>query len=155
VRPKGKEKHLKWTAQLGTTAFGGPVIARGRIFVGTNNERPRDPKVKGDKGVMMCFRVTDGAFLWQILHDKLPDTGANDFPQMGVASTPCVDGERVYYVSNRAELVCADVAGDEKTGKGKVVWTFDMIKQVDVYPCYLANSSPLVVDDLVYALTAN
>ena len=38
--------------------------------------------------------------------------------QAGVASSPGVDGERLYYVNNRWELVCADVAGD--AGKAKI-----------------------------------
>ncbi len=154
VRPKGKERNVKWSAPLGTLAYGGPVVAGGRIFVGTNNNKPRDKSIKGDKGVVMCFRESDGTFLWQIVHDKLGEED-QDFPTQGVASTPWVEGDRLYYVSNRCELVCADTAGDEKTGKGKIIWSFDMIKELDVFPCYLANSSPLVVGDLVCALTSN
>jgi outer membrane protein assembly factor BamB len=152
---KNKEKNLKWSARLGTMAYGGPVIAGGRIFVGTNNEKPRDPKITGDKGVMMCFRESDGAFLWQIVHDKLPDSHNMDTPVHGVASIPAVDGDRLYYVSNRCQLVCADVKGDPATGKGKVLWTYDMIKELGVYPCYLANCSPLIIDDLVFVGTSN
>jgi outer membrane protein assembly factor BamB len=155
VRPKGKEKNVKWAVALGSRAYGGPVIAGGRIFVGTNNEKPRDPKIKGDKGVVMCFRESDGKFLWQIIHDKLADGEVNDFPREGIASTPCVEGDRLYYLSNRCELVCADVAGYEATGKGKILWTYDMIKELDVFPCQLVNSSPLVLGDLVYAITGN
>src|SRR5262245_20470381 len=43
---KGKEQNVKWVARLGGTAFGGPVVAGGKVFVGTNNDKPRDPKVK-------------------------------------------------------------------------------------------------------------
>src|SRR5439155_3847619 len=121
------------SAALGGHAYGGPVIAGGRIFVGTNNEEPRDRKVRGDKGVLMCFREKDGKFLWQIVHDKLPTGDLNDYARQGIISTPAVEGERVYYVSNRAELVCADVAGDEKTGKGKIKWKYDMIKELNVF----------------------
>ena len=35
---KGKEKNIKWSARLGSMAYGGPVVAGGKIFVGTNNE---------------------------------------------------------------------------------------------------------------------
>ena len=35
--------------------------------------KPRDPAIKGDKGVLMCFDEADGKFLWQAVHDKLPD----------------------------------------------------------------------------------
>src|SRR5437868_2311072 len=96
-----QEKNIKWTARLGSQAYGGPVVADGKIFIGTNNQEPRDPKVTGDKGVMMCFRESDGQFLWQIVHDKLPDPNENDWPQTGICSHPVVEGKRLYYVSNR------------------------------------------------------
>src|SRR5262249_17798459 len=82
-------------------------------------------------------------------HDKLPNAAAYDQPKHGVASVPCIDGDRLYYVSNRCEIVCANVKD------GKAVWTFDMIKELKVVPCYLANSSPIVVEDLGIALTSN
>jgi outer membrane protein assembly factor BamB len=152
---KNKQANIKWQAQLGTMAYGGPVIAGGKIFVGTNNDKPRDPKIKGDKGVVMCFRESDGKFLWQAVHDKLPDPQANDTPKHGVASSPCVDGERLYYVSNRCELVCASTDGDEATGQAKIIWKLDMVKDLGVYPCYLANCSPLVAENLVFVVTGN
>ena len=52
------------------------------------------------------LRESDGAFLWQIVHDKLDDSNI-DPPGIGIASTPAVEGDRLYYVSNRGELVCA------------------------------------------------
>jgi outer membrane protein assembly factor BamB len=152
---KGAEKHVRWSTRLGSNAYGGPVVAGGRVFIGTNNSRPRDPKIKGDKGILLCLRESDGQFLWQAVHDKLPDHDLNDYAEQGVASTPWVDGNRLYYVSNRCELVCADVAGDEKTGKAKILWSYDMVGKLGVFPCQLANSSPLVAGDLVYAITGN
>ena len=104
-------KNIKWVAQLGSQSFGNPVVAGGKIFVGTNNQFERQPKVKGDKGVVMCFREADGKFLWQNVHDKLAAGRVNDWPKQGICSTCNVDGNRVYYVSNRCELVCADVDG--------------------------------------------
>jgi outer membrane protein assembly factor BamB len=156
---KGKEKNVKWKAVLGSNAYGGPTIAGGRIFIGTNNAKPRDPKIEGDKGVLLCLRESDGEFLWQIVHDKL-DFSALDGEYLGIASSPAVDGDHLYYVSNRCELVCADVKGDpDKPGKGKIVWSLDMIKEFNVYPGGLqgglANCSPLVLDDLVYVVTSN
>src|SRR5690242_13937020 len=152
---KGKEKNIKWSAKLGNKALGGPVVAGGRVYIGTN--RSHDPKDEGEKGVVMCFRESDGKFLWQAVHDKMEDnSGAQGF---GIASAPCVDGDRIYYVSNRWEVVCADVAGDETTGKAKILWTLDMIKELKVNPGGLAGSlsicSPLVVEDLVFVVTAN
>jgi outer membrane protein assembly factor BamB len=153
---KGSEKNVKWSARLGTKAYGGPTIAGGRIFVGTNNERPRNPAIKGDRGVLMCFRESDGEFLWQITHAKLPDGEVNDFPREGVASAPAVDDQNVYYVNNRCEIVCADVKGDPaKKGRGKILWKYDMIKELSVFPCQLANCSPLIAGDNVYVVTGH
>ena len=88
-------------------AYGNPVVAGGKVFVGTNNQANRQPKAKGDKGVVMCFREKDGVFLWQLTHNKLQAGRVNDWPQQGICSSPCVEGKRLYYVNNRCELVCA------------------------------------------------
>src|SRR5947209_10195879 len=53
---EGARKNVRWVAELGSTSYGGPVIAGGRVFVGTNNGQPRDASIQGDKGVLMCFR---------------------------------------------------------------------------------------------------
>ncbi len=165
----GKKTNVKWVAQLGSQTYGNAVVAGGMIFVGTNNEGARDPKVTGDKGVVMAFRESDGQFMWQMVHDKLAAGRVNDWPYQGVASSPLVDGDRVYYVSNRAELVCLDTQGfrdkendgpvtDEKLKgetDGDVVWRFDMIEEVGSLPHNLANSSPVMYGDLIYVSTSN
>jgi outer membrane protein assembly factor BamB len=162
-------KNIRWKAALGSHSYGNPVIAGGRIYVGTNNEGLRDPSIKGDKGVLMCFREFDGQFLWQAVHDKLVSGRANDWPQQGIASSPCVEGDRLYYVSNRCELVCADVEGmadgendgpykDEKYGSalsGDFIWVLDMIGELAVFPHNLATSSPLIAGEMVFVLTSN
>ena len=81
---------VKWVVGLGSQAYGNPVIAGGRIFVGTNNEGKRNPKIVGDKGVVMCFRESDGKFLWQAVHDKLTAGRVNDWPEQGVCSSGVV-----------------------------------------------------------------
>src|SRR5262245_16065509 len=156
VREEDGQKNVLWKAKIGKTSYGGPTVAAGKVFVGTNNGSPRDPAIKGDRGVVMCFDAKSGKFLWQAVHDKLDAGQAVDFPDQGIASSPTVEGNRVYYVSNRAEVVCADVDGDkDKPGKARIHWTFDMIKELKVFPCQLAVCSPLVVGDLVYVVTCN
>jgi len=150
---KDAPKNVKWKAQLGNVSYlGGAVVAEGKVFVGTNNERPRAPNVKGDRGVLMCFDEKTGNFLWQIAHEKLKDD-AIDNPRCGLVSTPGVEAGKLYYVSNRCELVCAE------TANGKVVWSLDLIGQLRVYPGglqgSLSTSSPLIVDDLAIVGTSN
>src|SRR5262249_14152309 len=92
-----KKVGLKWTADLGSKAYGGPIIAGGKVFIGTNNDNPRNPKITGDKGVVMCFRESDGKFLWQAVHDKLAAGRVQDWPREGICSSPVVKGNRLYY----------------------------------------------------------
>ncbi len=35
-------KNVKWVAKLGSSAYGNTTIANGKVYVGTNNESPRD-----------------------------------------------------------------------------------------------------------------
>ena len=85
--------------KLGSRAYGGPVMSDGRILIGTNNEFPRDPAIKGDKGVMMCFRREGRLVLWQIVHDKLSRDVSGTGRNKGICSTPCIEGDRFYYTS--------------------------------------------------------
>jgi outer membrane protein assembly factor BamB len=162
-------KNLKWWADVGSQAYAGPVILGGRVFVGTNNDGLMNPKLTKDRGVVMAFDVKDGKFLWQMTHEKLPAGRVNDWPQQGVCSTPYVEGNRLYYTSNRATIVCLDTEGfrdgendgpttgekDSSEIDGDVVWEYDMIKDLDVFPHNLAVSSPLVVDGVLFATTGN
>src|SRR5262245_60013546 len=90
------KKNVKWVAALGSQSYGNPVVAGGKVFVGTNNEGLRDPKQVGDRGVVMAFRESDGEFLWQITHEKLAAGRVNDWPYQGIASSALVEGDRMY-----------------------------------------------------------
>jgi len=144
-----QSKYIKWVADLGSRAYGGPVIAGGQVYVGTNNHVPRDPKIMGDKGVVMCFSEKDGKFLWQIVRDKLPSGQVHDWPEEGICSTPALDGGFIYFVSNRCEVICADVKD------GKIVWNVEMMKDFNVFPHNMSACSPLVAGDTVFVVTAN
>ena len=76
---------------------------------------------------------------------------------MGVCSTATVDGDRVYFVSHRFEVVCLDVNGSAGTqaGEARVLWSFDMQEKVGAFPCDAANGSPLIDGDLLYVQTSN
>jgi len=41
-------KNIKWKAELGTTSYGNPTVADGKVFVGTNNDNPRNAAITGD-----------------------------------------------------------------------------------------------------------
>jgi outer membrane protein assembly factor BamB len=162
-------KNIKWKVQIGSTSYGNPVVAGGKIFLGTNNENPKNPEIKGDKGVLMCFRESDGKFLWQAVTDKLDSGFENDWPEQGVCSSPAVEGKRLYYVSNRGELICLDTEGlmDGKNdgpfqdeahkgpGDADIIWKLDMMKELGVFPHNMTSSSPVIWEDLVFLGTSN
>jgi outer membrane protein assembly factor BamB len=147
------KKNVKWVAKLGSLTYGNPVVAGGQVYVGTNNSLVRNPQEGGDRGVLMCFRESDGRFLWQHTSQKLPES-SKDWPETGVCSAPLVEGDRLYYVTNRYELVCLDVHGDAK-GNAKSIWKFDMIKELGVSPHFKAATSPASYGGLVFAGTSN
>jgi outer membrane protein assembly factor BamB len=161
--------NIKWVSELGSQTYGNPVVSGGMVFVGTNNELLRDPEQPGDRGVLMAFRESDGEFLWQQTHTKLESGRANDWPFQGVASSPLVEGESLYYTTNRGVVMAVDIQGfrdgendgfvtdEELTGEfdADVIWAFDMLEEVGAYPHNLANSSPVMAGDLIYVSTSN
>jgi outer membrane protein assembly factor BamB len=163
------KQNIKWKADLGSTSYGNPVVAAGKVFAGTNNDNPKNPAITGDKGILMCFRESDGQFLWQAVSDKLESGKENDWPGQGVCSSPTVDGKRIYYVTNRGELVCLDVEGfadgkndgpfQDERYKGAtdadIIWKLDMMKELAVFQHNMANSSPTVWGEMLFLETSN
>lgn len=104
-------KNIKWVAKLGNETHSTPVIANGRVFIGTNNHDPRDPKHEGDRGVLMCFEEATGKFLWQLVVPKREEDKYHDWTNCGIPSPATVEGDRVYVVDNRGAVLCLDVQG--------------------------------------------
>jgi outer membrane protein assembly factor BamB len=163
------KKNIKWVSELGSQAYGNPVVAGGYVLVGTNNEGPRDPNIKGDKGILMAFRESDGQFMWQAVHDKLAAGRALDWPFQGICSSPLIENGIVYYVSNRGELMAVDLDGfrdgsndgpfkEEKLTRevdADILWKFDMMDELGVMQHNMANSSPVAYENLILISTSN
>ena len=172
-------KNIKWKIQLGSEAHSTPVITKGKIFIGTNNEIPRDPKYKGDRGVFMCLNEADGSLLWQLVVPKLSKDKYQDWPKAGIVSTPVVDGDRVYIMDNRVEIMCLDINGlangndgpfqdesklltpaeSEPVSLGKldadIIWVFNVLTNADTYPHDGACASPILLGDNLYFNSCN
>lgn len=104
-------RNIRWLAKLGTQSHSTPIVAGGRVYIGTNNAEPRDPKHQGDRGVLMCFDEKTGQFLWQLVVPKREEDPYFDWPKTGMSSPATVEGERVYIVNNRGEVMCLDARG--------------------------------------------
>jgi outer membrane protein assembly factor BamB len=171
--------NVLWTAKLGTHSYSTPVIARGKVLLGTNNDVPRDPRHRGDRGVLLCLDEKDGSLVWQLVVPKIAEDRFSDWPSTGIASSPTVDGERVYVVTNRGEVACLDLDGlaDGNDGpyrdEGRhmapadqpamepgptdadIIWLFDAVKELGIHQHDAAHCSPLVLGGHVYACTSN
>ncbi len=162
-------RNVRWTARLGSQTYASPTVSGDKVFIGTNNDGNYDPGQSGDRGALLAFRASDGAFLWQHTSEKLPSGGVNDWPYVGVCSTPLVEGDRLFFVNNRDELISLDTEGfrdGENDGPYKeetatndrnadVVWKLDMMDKLGVFPHNASNSSPVVLGDLLFVGTSN
>jgi len=154
-------KNIKWKAKLGSMTFAAPVVANGLVWIGTNNENPRDQNLTNTAGVLMCFRESDGQFLYQYLSPALQGP-AYDQARTGYPSSPLIEGDQLWLVTTRAEVVCLDI-GLLNRGEGfpKERWKLDMIDELGVVPrravmggggiCSIAAS----YRDLIYVITGN
>jgi outer membrane protein assembly factor BamB len=174
-------RNIKWAVRLGTETHSTPVVAGGRVYIGTNNGEPRDPKHQGDRGVLMCFNEADGKLLWQLVVPKREEDPYHDWPKSGLSSPATVEGDRVYVVDNRGVVLCLDVAGlsngndgpfrDEgayMTPRGTnapaqphqpgpmdadILWTCDLTREAGIWSHDSAHSSILIRGDHLYLNT--
>ena len=168
--------NIKWRVRLGSQTYGTPVVADGQLYVGTNNGAgylERYPR-STDLGCLLCFRESDGEFLWQFSAEKLPIGRVHDWPLQGLGGSPLVEGKRLWVVSNRWEVVCLDTQGFrdgendgpyqdepvESEWEADVIWKFDLIGQLGVHP-HPAGMGPdrrcslAAWGDRIYVVTGN
>ena len=170
--------NVKWVAKLGSQAYGNTTVSNGKVFVGTNNESPRDERHIGDRGIVYCLDEETGKLIWQLTVPKLGAGKVSDWEYLGICSSPAVEGDRVYVVANRSEILCLDTEGLKNgnqgfQGEGKfmvdkgkeplelkdtdadVIWRFDLREELGVFPHNIASSSVLILGDLVFCTTSN
>ncbi|MGB6219653.1 PQQ-binding-like beta-propeller repeat protein [Haloferula sp.] len=172
-------KNILWATKLGSQTYGNTVVADGRVYVGTNNEVPRNPKQTGDRGVLMVFDEKTGDFLWQLIIPKLGAGKVSDWEYVGLCSSPVVQGDKAYIVTNRGEVVCLDTAGMSNGNAGPfkdeakystadpaqpyevgpesadIIWIYDMREELGVFPHNVSSCSPVIVDGILYTATSN
>ena len=172
-------KNIKWIADLGTETYSTPVVSGGRVLIGTNNNIPRDPRHKGDRGVLLCLDEKDGSLCWQLVVPKLIPDLYRDWPRSGICSPATVEGDKVYIVSNRGEVMCLDLNGlangndgpyrdearhmtpqkDEPIELSKtdadIIWLFDIRNSAGVHQHDSAHSSILLHGQYLYVNTSN
>ena len=171
--------NVKWHVPLGSQSYGTPIVSQGRVLIGTNNDRPRDPRHQGDRGVMMCLAEGDGHMLWQLVSPKMEDDPYLDWPKAGMASSPSVEGDRIYTLTNRGEVVCLSIDGlahgnrgpylDEArhmTPRGEplmatgpldadIIWMCDLVQEAGIHLHDQTEGSLLIDGNLLYVNSCN
>lgn len=166
-----QSKNIRWVARLGSQTYGAPVVAGGKVFCGTNNGAGYLPGYPAsvDLGCLLAFDARTGRFLWQLSREKLPTGQAHDWPEVGICSSPYVEADRLWIVTNRAEVLCLDTEGfsdGENDGpyqqepiqteqEADIVWIFDMMQEVGSRPHNMASCSPIGVGELLFVCTGN
>ena len=172
-------KNVKWIAKLGSQSYGNPTVADGRVYVGTNNDCPRDPRFKGDRSCVYCLDEKTGELIWQLNVPKLGTGKVSDWEFLGICSSPAIEGDRVYLVTNRCEVMCLDADGmaDGNDGPFKdegaympdngkppmevaatdadIIWKLDMIDACGVFPHNITSCSVLIAGDRIWTATSN
>ena len=93
----------------------------------------------------------------------------HDWPDLGVCAAPLVDGERLWYVSNRGEVVCLDTEGfrdgendgpvvdEDPVGEREadVIWRLNMMRELGVSQHNMCSCSVTAVGDYLFVITGN
>jgi outer membrane protein assembly factor BamB len=173
-----------WELKLGSHTYTIPTIDRGRVYIGANDsgvERPGYKPTGG--GVLLCVDQTTSKLIWRLSSPRyfagVKPPYHFDQWNCGICSGPVVDGDRVYVISGRGEILCLDREGqvngndgpylDElgymgitnaldiklEPKDGDIIWKYDLIPELDVVPHDVCGSTLLVHGDLLYACTSN
>ena len=122
---------LVWTATGLGNGYGSMAVVGTRVFAqGTRNNR----------SIVVAYNRADGKELWS----KALGPAGNDDRGPGPRSTPTVDGDRVYILTENGDLACL------KSQDGTAVWQRNILKDFGGRNInWLLSESPLVDGDHV------
>jgi outer membrane protein assembly factor BamB len=127
--PEGGPKRV-WLFREGGLGYSGFSVVKGRLFT---------MGARGNQEFLIVLNAEDGKELWATPVGGTYDNNWGDGPR----STPTVDGDRVYVLGAKGDLVCAAVAD------GKVLWKTTAAKFGGAIPGWGYCESVLVDGDQV------
>jgi len=183
----GDSPYVKWKVRVGATTWGNPTTTAGRVFVGT----------AGNGGELKCIDAATGALRWEFVSpprtfptplrpEKWERYSSWDYLAMthaqtrwGICSSATVDGDRVYILNQRGEVVCLDLGGladgnqgpftDEAKykagetgtaaalgpGDADIVWVYDLWTELTIRPADTFSNAGVIHGDVLYISTCN
>jgi outer membrane protein assembly factor BamB len=154
-------RNIRWKARVGSIAFADPVVADGMVWIGSNNWRPWHTSTTNEAATLLGFRERDGFPLCE--HVMPPLQGPmHRLLALGLNCSPLVEGESLWFVSVRGEVVAWDL-GPLHRGQGppEERWKRDLIEEFDVYPrmALMADGKLCSIGasyrDRIFVVTAN
>lgn len=172
--------NVRWVVSIGSPTYAKPVIANGKVLIGTLNDTVYDKNRDGSRSILYCFDERDGKLLWQLPMPKNYMLPYVDSFCVGISSTPLVLENRLYLTANSGEVLCLDINGLSDGNHGPfhgeaalfafknehpvpplgptdadVIWLFDMYEKYRCRPHDTNNTDILVHDGLLYVKTGN
>jgi len=178
------EANKLWEIELGSHQYSIPTVDGGKIFIGINDSGLSHPILKETGGgIVMCLDEATGEMIWQLVlprfRKELHKPHYFNQWQCGVCSGAVVEGDRIYLVGSRGDVLCLDRNGqangndgpfmDEAqymgvpkesevqltASDGDIIWRYDMITKLRIYPHDVCGSTVLVHGDMLYVCTSN
>jgi outer membrane protein assembly factor BamB len=177
-------EQLLWEIELGVHQYTVPQIDRGRMVLGINDRNIDHPVVKrSNGGIVMCVEQATGQMIWQLPIPRFMDGIKVPYHfnkwKCGVCSRPAIEGDRLYIVGPRGDVLCLDRDGQANGNDGPfldeaaymgvpqnanyqltatdgdIIWQYNLLTEVKVFPHDVCGTSPLLVGDYLYACTGN
>lgn len=120
-----------WEFKVGT-GYSSVSVSDGRLYtMGNTNETD----------TIYCLDANTGEVVWKHSYHCVAAGGGDSWN--GTASTPTVDGDRVYTLSREGHFFCLDA------GTGDVIWAKHIVKDFGAnYPQWQFASSPAIVGNM-------
>jgi outer membrane protein assembly factor BamB len=122
--PAGGPKRV-WLYEKAGNGYSGPAIVGGKLFtLGT----------RSDQEILLALDANSGQELWATPIDSIYNNRWGGGPR----GTPAIDGEKLYAISGKGKLVCANISD------GKIAWQKTMGELGGRVPQWGYTESPLI-----------
>ena len=126
-----------WKAKVGT-GFSSVSVANGKVYTLGNSGRGKGK----EKDTVFCFDAATGKAIWSHAYEAKLDP---KYYAGGPSGTPTVDGDRVFTLGKRGQLICFGAAD------GHVVWQKNIATETKgKRPTWGFAGSPLVIGGTVF-----
>ncbi len=119
-----------WLFQNCGVGYSGPAIVGDKVYLLGGRE---------GKDMLLCLDANTGKELWSTELGPLVENDWGDGPR----STPTIDGDFIYVLASRGNLVCVNAVA------GEIVWTKAMQDLGGTIPVWGYSESPLVLAEKV------